>query len=72
MLAHNNLTPHLRPSPSEAQRWKDVIESVACFLPKAKAGGGESKAPVPRSVETDLSPLNHFNRDESEIKFIKY
>lgn len=54
MLAHNNLTPHLRSSRSEAQSWKDVIESVACFLPKAQAGGGGvegwSKGPVPRSV----------------------
>lgn len=80
MLAHNNLTPHLRPSRSEAQRWKDVIESVACFLPKAQAGEGVSKAPVPRSVQllfvsvykqTDLSIFNHFNIDE-EIKLIKY
>lgn len=55
MLAHNNLTPHLRPSRSEAQRWKDVIESVACFLPKHKqvaGGGGLSEGLVPRSVNS--------------------
>lgn len=37
------------------QRWKDVIESVACFLPKHKqvaGGGGLSEGLVHRSVNS--------------------